>query len=90
VAVVIALVSVAVAFSLHTRLAPSELRWLERQWAQSVADDGERISAERQLTALGGLSDPGVLDGALAALYREEVHRLAATRAGFTGRGWST
>jgi hypothetical protein len=68
----------AIVFPLRDQLARSELRWLQRQWAESLADDSERVTAEEQLNAYLLVTDAAPLNAALASLYRDEQHRFGA------------
>ncbi len=82
-AVVLVMVLVVVAVTiplrqLRDRVARHELRWLEGQWAQSLADDGGRITAEQRLVSYRVVTDGARVQAALAATYREEQRRLGA------------
>jgi hypothetical protein len=72
--------TVLVAFPVRDLVARRELRWLERQWTESQADDGARIAADQHLKSYLPVTDGGPVNAALAALYREEGQRFIALR----------
>ncbi|MDQ1394139.1 MAG: hypothetical protein QOF30_3116 [Acidimicrobiaceae bacterium] len=74
------IVAVVVAVPVRARLGRSELRWLERQWARSLADDTERTTAEQRLKGYSLVADETRINTAVASLYREEVQRFRSSR----------
>ncbi|MDQ1427181.1 MAG: hypothetical protein QOK39_657 [Acidimicrobiaceae bacterium] len=89
--VVVAAVAVAavVGVPLRQHLAARELTSLGRHWSLTIADDVERSSAEQRLKMYFLYSDTesevAFVNGAVAALYREERRRLDAIGADVHG-----
>lgn len=84
VAVAVVLAAGAVGLPLRERVARGELSWLERQWAESVADDGAQVAAAQSLTAYlavsNGPADVAIVNAGLAGVYGEEQQRFDALR----------
>jgi hypothetical protein len=74
----VVVVASAVAFVSRANLARRQLPWLQRQWAQALADDGERFTAEQHLNRYRAVTDASPLDADIAVLYREEQRRFGA------------
>ncbi len=70
------IVGVAIAFPVRDLLARRQLQWLQRQWAQTQADDGGRIIAEQHIKAYLPFTADGPVNAALAAVYHDEQYRF--------------
>jgi hypothetical protein len=65
-------------FPLRDHVARSQPRWLECQWAASLADDSGRITAEQRLNTHSLVAEEGAVEHALAGLYSEQQLRFKA------------
>jgi len=82
VVVAVVVVAIAVGFPVRDRLTRREFHGMEHEWAQALADDIERASAESHLTVYAGFDESPAVNAALATLYQEEGRRFDSLRAG--------